>query len=114
MALSDLASEQSLRIATSLDKVKKLLNYLATHPDTKIRYYESNMILHVHSDGSYLSAPKSQSRAGGFFFLSNNPINPDQAILNDTIHILCKILKNIMGSAAEVEIASAFVNCQDA
>ena len=72
------------------------------------------MILQVHSDGSYLSAPKSRSRSGGFFFLSGNPIHPDQSILNGAIHIVCKILKNVMSSAAEVEIASAFINCQDA
>jgi hypothetical protein len=31
-----------------------LLDYLATHPDTTIRYHKSDMILHIHSDASYL------------------------------------------------------------
>ena len=72
------------------------------------------MILQVHSDGSYLSAPKARSRAGSYFFLSGNPLHPNKAKLNSTIHVLCKILKNVMGLAAEVEIASAFTNCQEA
>ena len=33
----------------------QLLDYLATHPDTTIQYHASDMILHIHSDASYLS-----------------------------------------------------------
>ena len=29
---------------------KKLLDYCATNPDDKIRYNQSNMVLHIHSD----------------------------------------------------------------
>jgi hypothetical protein len=36
-----------------------------THPDAIIRYHASDMILNVHSDASYLSAPKAHSQAGG-------------------------------------------------
>jgi hypothetical protein len=47
-----------------------LLDYAATHPEATIRFHTSDMVLHVHSDASYLSEPKSRSRHGGYFFLS--------------------------------------------
>ena len=34
-----------------------LLNYAATHPNIKIRYTASDMVLHIHTDASYLSKP---------------------------------------------------------
>jgi len=40
------------------------------------------MILQVHSDALYLSASKAHSRAGGYFFLSGNPLHPDKAKLS--------------------------------
>jgi hypothetical protein len=52
MPINVLASEQSNATA---DKVIKLLNYCNTHPETKIRYHASSMILHIHSDACYLS-----------------------------------------------------------
>jgi hypothetical protein len=35
-------------------KTNQLLDYLETHPDTTIICYASVMILHIHSDASYL------------------------------------------------------------
>jgi hypothetical protein len=55
MPINVLASEKSRSIAVAADKVIKLINYCNTHPETKIRYHASNMILHIHSDASYLS-----------------------------------------------------------
>ena len=49
----------------------RLLNCAATHPDAAIQYRASDMILHVHSDASYLSEPQARSRAGGFHFLGD-------------------------------------------
>jgi hypothetical protein len=43
---------------------------MATHPDAKICYRASDidMVLNVHSNASYLSAPNARSHAGGYFF----------------------------------------------
>jgi hypothetical protein len=71
MPINVLASEQSNSTEVTADKVIKLLNYCNTHPETKIRYHESEMILHIHSDASYLSENKAKSRAGGFFYMGN-------------------------------------------
>jgi hypothetical protein len=55
-----LASEQSKSTAVTADKIIKLLNYCNTHPETKIRYHASDMILHIHSDSSYLSEKEAK------------------------------------------------------
>jgi hypothetical protein len=65
MPINVLASEQSRATADTTDKVIKLLNYCNTHPETKIRYHASDMILHIHSDASYLSEREAKRRAGG-------------------------------------------------
>ena len=91
--------------------MEHFLNYCATCPDAKIRYNASGMILQIHSDGSYLSCPKARSRVGGHHFLSNIETPP---VNNGAIHTVCKIMTNIMASAAEVEIASIFVNLKEA
>jgi hypothetical protein len=67
MPINVLASEQSRATAVTAEKVIKLLNYCDIHPETKIRYHASDMILHIHSDVSYLSEREANSRAGGFF-----------------------------------------------
>ena len=72
------------------------------------------MVLHVHSDRSYLSMSKSRSRAGGYYFLSSNDSELNKATKNWAIHILCKILQNVMTSATETEIALAFEKAKEA
>jgi hypothetical protein len=43
--------------------VTQLLNYTATHPDAVLAYHASDMMLHVHSDASYLSESQSRCHA---------------------------------------------------
>ena len=50
-----------------MKRVCQLLDFMANHPDTKIKLCASDMILNVHSEASYLSASKCKSRAGGYF-----------------------------------------------
>jgi hypothetical protein len=45
----------------------KLLDYLATRPDATINYHKSGVILHIHSDASYLSVSHARRRLGGLF-----------------------------------------------
>jgi hypothetical protein len=73
MPINVLASEQSKSTAVIADKVIKLLNYCNTHPETKIRYHASNMILHIHSDASYIPENEAKSRAGGSFTWAATP-----------------------------------------
>ena len=45
--------EQSNPTEKTLERVSQLLDYMATNPDTVIRFYAPDMILNVHSDASY-------------------------------------------------------------
>jgi hypothetical protein len=55
MALSFIDIEQSKGTTNMMQKVKQLLDYLATYPDATICFRASNMILNVHSNTSYSS-----------------------------------------------------------
>jgi hypothetical protein len=87
MPINVLASEQSNATEVTADKVIKLLNYWNTHPETKILYHASDMILHIHSDASYLSENESKSRAGGFFYMGSNN-KTDKKLTNGAILII--------------------------
>ena len=102
-----------------MDEVQQLLNYLTSNPNATIRYHSIGMILFIHSDTSYLSVTKARRRASGVFFLSDP--KPDALtfseytpIINGFICIMCKILRNIMASAAEAEYGALFLNGQAA
>jgi hypothetical protein len=94
------------------DKVIKLLNYCNTHPETKILYHASDMILHIHSDASYLSENEAKSRDGGFFYMGDTTKN-DNKLTNGDILIVSKVLKHVMSSAAEAEIGAVFINAKE-
>ena len=119
VAIGSIAATQAKATQATLDAIVHFLNYAASHPDAVIRYHASDMILHNHSDGSYLSEPKARSRVGGHFFLSQNPTDPTKPPTtpprnNGPIHTTCNILRHVMASAAEAEVGALFVNGQDA
>jgi hypothetical protein len=107
MPINVLASEQSKATEVTVDKVIKLLNYCNTHTETKIRYHASDMILHIHSDASYLSENEAKSRAGGFFYMGSDT-KTNKKLTNEAILIISKVLKHVMSSAAEAEIGAGF------
>ena len=89
----------------------QLLDYLGTQEDAVLSYHTSDMMLAVHSDTSYLSEPKARSRAGGHFFLSSDTTIPPNhgAVLN-----IAHIIKNIMSSATEAELAELYIRAREA
>ena len=111
VALSTLAAKQNKPTMQTEKKIIQLLDYCATHPDARVEYRASDMVLHVHSDAGYTSKSGARSRAGGHFFLGNKIDQPNihnGAILNPT-----HILKHVATSAADAEIGAAFVNCKE-
>ncbi|EJK70582.1 hypothetical protein THAOC_08045 [Thalassiosira oceanica] len=74
------------------------------------------MVLAVQSDASYLSERNARSRAGGYFYMSNNNDNPT---MNGAILTVSQIIKavislgfrclGLMSSAAEAEIGALFI-----
>ena len=118
VALGTLASAQTKGTQATLNALTQLLDYAASHPDATIRYTRSGMVLHIHSDASYLSETEARSRAGGFFFLSENTNPSDKTAppppVNGAIHIVSTIMGNVMSSATEAEVGALFHNAQDA
>jgi hypothetical protein len=112
MPVNVLASEQSKATALTADKVIKLLNYCNTHPETKIRYHISDMILHIHSDASYLSEKEATSRARGFFYMGSS-INTNKKLTNGEILIISKVLKHVMSLAEEAATGAVFINAKE-
>eukprot|EP00804_Cyclotella_cryptica_P029695 CCRYP_018699-RA/>CCRYP_018699-RA protein AED:0.27 eAED:0.27 QI:0/0/0/1/0/0/2/0/408 len=62
----------------TMSKVHQFLDYAMTHPDAMITYRDSNMILAVHSDASYLLETKARSRAGDIFSYRRRSVPPQQ------------------------------------
>jgi hypothetical protein len=114
MGLNAIANEQSTPTKMTKERVLHLLDYLATHPHAIVRFYKSDMILNVHSDASYLSAPKARSRAAGYYFLGSLPKDGQPIPLNGAIHVLCTLLKFVASSAAEAELGALFLNAKQA
>ena len=110
-ALNSLASDQAKATENTKADMTHLLNYCGTNPEVTVRFTASDMILKVHSDASYLSESEARSRAGGYFYLGDKH---NKITNNGPIHILAKIIKNVVSSAAEVEIAAIFMNAKDA
>jgi hypothetical protein len=71
MALLEIALQQAAPTENTMKCVNQFFDYMWTHPDAIIRHRASDMILNVHSDSPYLSAPKACSRADGYFFLGS-------------------------------------------
>jgi hypothetical protein len=71
----------------------QLLDYIATHPDATIRYHASDVILHIHSDASYLSVSNAHSRLGGLFFCGDRP--PLEDTLNGSILNVASVIKKM-------------------
>jgi hypothetical protein len=67
MALSTIASEQLRGTEFTMTKTKQLLDYLATHPDAKVRFHASDMTLNIHLDASYLLEANAHSQACDIF-----------------------------------------------
>ena len=113
-ALNDIAMTQASPPKNTNDAKLMLMDYLHTHPDTKIRYYASDIQSYIDSDVAYFVAPKAKSRIGGHVYLSDN-FNQSKKYpspkINAPIHIKCRLLKHVVSSAAESGISAIFHNC---
>ena len=86
--------------------------FSSLHREATVLFRASDMILHNHSDAACLVASNARSRAGGYTFLGNR--NNNKQIHNGPITILAKVIKHVMASAAEAEIAALFMNAKEA
>ena len=90
----------------TLKEVHHLLEYVATYPDDGMLFRASNTQLSAHSDAGYLNEPKTKSRASARMHLSENVHVP---AFNGAVLTIAQIIKFVMSSAAELELASLFI-----
>merc|ERR1712032_1589262 len=109
--LSSIAARQANGTEDVKAACHQLLDYCATHPNAGVRFTASDMILKIHSDASYLSELGSKSRVAGHFYLSTKGGNDTN---NGAILTLSAIIKHVMTSATEAELAALFYNCKTA
>jgi hypothetical protein len=110
MPLNDISTEQTKATEKTQSETYQLLYYLATDPDATIRYHASDMILHIHSDASYLSVSNASSRLDGLLFCRDKP--PKEDTLNSSILNVESVIKNVVTSEAESEVGVCFQNSQ--
>ncbi len=109
VALSTIAAQQSNGTQAVAYACNQLLDYVATHLNTGLRYHACNMILAVHTDASYLFKIGGKSQAAGHFYLTNqNNTNFN----NGTILTLSFIFKHVMSSASKAELSALYNGCK--
>ena len=90
------------------------MDYMATYPNSVIRYYTSDMIMHVDSDAAYLVVLGAKSRIAGYYYLSDHPKNSTFPQLNPpSFHVICKFIKHVVASAAKADTVGLFFNAQN-
>ena len=109
-AINDIASSTANGTEATLAATRYFLNYAASNPNGQIIYRASDMILRIDSDAAYLVRPEARSRAGGYHYLGSK----DGTLFNGPILVLAKIIKNVMASAAEAEVAGIYLNATEA
>ena len=115
VALNEIANQQARPTMLTRAACDMLLDYLSTHPEATIRFYASDMILHVIADAAYLVLPNARSRCAGLYFLSDvSTTTPPNPRLNGAVHVLCKTIRGVPSSAAEAETGGLFINAQEA
>lgn len=114
VALSSLASAQAQGTEATMTAATRLLNYCATYPNATVRFHASDMVLHLHSDASYLSEPQARSRAAGYHYLGDDDAPNANARLNGAVLVVSKIMTEVLSSAAEAEVGATFYNGKEA
>ena len=118
-SIGDISSEQYKATKNTAKYLAKLLNYNVSNPHAKIQYRANGLQLAINSEASYLSVSTARSRASGIHFLSEGPPNPNNTedfvpTVNGIFLVVCKIMRNIVVSAAEDEYGTILVNPQKA
>jgi len=81
-ALGTIAIQQAKGTQATMEAITQSLNYCATHLDATVCYHASGMVLQIHSNTSYLNAPKGCLQAARYHFLSAKPPSAPSAAAN--------------------------------
>ena len=61
VALNAIVTQQASSTQKTMERVKQLLDYCASHEEAMLTYHASDMVLAIHSDTGYLNESKAQS-----------------------------------------------------
>ena len=110
MNLRSIFTQKDAGTESTDSAIHQLIDYVATYPNGGIIYCASDMNLCAHSDADYLNESKTLSQAVSFIFLSeDDPIHR----INGPVITLPKIIKFVMYSAAEAELAGLFITAKN-
>jgi hypothetical protein len=104
LAINEISGFQASPTQKTMSACKMLLHYAATCPLAIIRYHASGMALNTDTDTAYFVLPNARSRYASNYILSTTPPSPPEVPNpkpNGAILTVCKIIHNVMISAAE-------------
>ena len=107
--LSAIGDQQSAATEDTAAGIEQILDYVATYLNDGILFKKSDMILAAHKDAGFLNECRARSRAGAHIFISENEPKPK---LNGPVLTIAQIIKTVMASAAEAEMAELFITAK--
>ena len=107
VVLGSIAAKQAKGTAQAEDSIHQFLYYCATHPNEKLRYHTSNMVLIIHINASYLSEFKDRIRSRGHFLMGSQDFKNTRE-KNVAVHTVSNITKNLMVSETESRVETLF------
>jgi len=116
VALNKLDRQQAYPTEKTMEAVTMLLDYAATHPNAKVRFTASDVVLHIDTDAAFLVQPQAKSRVAGYYFMGSKIVRNGvpETELNAPILVQVKTLRYTVGSATEVEIGGLYTGGQTA
>jgi hypothetical protein len=61
----------------TLAAANMFLNYAATHPEAKLQYTASDMVLHIDTDAAFLVQPRTKSQVAEYYFMGSKLIREE-------------------------------------
>ena len=111
-AINKIARQQPKPTEYTKRLTAQLLDYLNTYPNAHLRFYASDMVLHAHSDATYLVQPGAKSIIAVYCFLSDDPRKTPHPTIPKAILVQCKTLRHVVSLAAEAETVGFSYNVQ--
>ena len=105
-----MGQQQTTATEATNDAINQLLYYVAIYPADGITFCASDMVLSAHSDAAYMKASKARSCAGADIMLSEDASIPKY---NGPVLTIAQIIKCVMSSAAEAELAGLYICAKD-
>ena len=110
MPLNAIVTEQKKSTERTQAAAYQILECLAIHTGTTIRYHASDLIPKIHSDASYLSVSKYCSRLGWLFYCVK--IQQQEDNINIYILNVAYIINNVLVPPEESELGAFFKDAQ--